>query len=146
MLNEIQRLIDEGFETEHGHTILNMDRIKEKFPHLIEESGQMDWKFFEENVRPNHHIMTRPEKNSLTVTLMDRPASEGGRGLQWYEVIELILAIFKGLNDKFPCRENSIAIRKFEEGLMWNRERTRRRIKEGIEGTNKETQGIPSAE
>jgi hypothetical protein len=40
------------------------------------------------------------------------------------------------LNGKFPCRENSIAITKLEEALMWLNKRTADRVKRGVEGKN----------
>lgn len=39
-------------------------------------------------------------------------------------------------NGKFACRENSLAITKLEEALMWCEERTRARIERQVEGTN----------
>ena len=38
------------------------------------------------------------------------------------------------LNSKFLCRENSIAITKLEESLMWLNQRTTDRVKRGVEG------------
>lgn len=37
---------------------------------------------------------------------------------------------------KFSCRENSIAITKIEEALMWLDARTKRRVEQGTEGTH----------
>ena len=39
---------------------------------------------------------------------------------------------------KFRCRENSIAITKLEEALMWLDKRTRDRERRGVEGTHNE--------
>ena len=40
------------------------------------------------------------------------------------------------LNEKFRCRENSIAITKMEEALHWFESRTKNRIDRGVEGVN----------
>lgn len=40
------------------------------------------------------------------------------------------------LNGKFPCRENSIAITKMQEAMMWLEKRTADRVARGVEGEN----------
>ena len=52
------------------------------------------------------------------------------------EVIEVLIDRLNNLNGKFPCRENSLAITKLEEALMWLNKRTADRIKRGVKGTN----------
>ena len=52
------------------------------------------------------------------------------------EVIEVLIDRLNNLNGKFPCRENSLAITKLEEALMWLNKRTADRVKRGVEGTN----------
>ncbi len=37
---------------------------------------------------------------------------------------------------QFRCRENSIAITKLEEALMWLDSRTKRRVEQNVEGTH----------
>jgi hypothetical protein len=46
--------------------------------------------------------------------------------------------MFEGLNKNFPCRENSIAITRLEEALMWLDKRTANRDARGVEGFNKQ--------
>ena len=41
-------------------------------------------------------------------------------------------------NGKFRCRENSLAVTKLEEALMWLERRTANRVARGVEGTHKE--------
>ena len=53
------------------------------------------------------------------------------------EVLEILIDRMYYLNDKFPCRENSIAITKLEEALMWLNKRTQDRINRGVEGKHK---------
>jgi|SRR5690606_15627204 len=38
-------------------------------------------------------------------------------------------------NSKFNCRENSVAITKLEEALMWLDYRTKKRVSQGVENT-----------
>ena len=57
------------------------------------------------------------------------------------EVILVLLHRLNYLNDiwqngKFRCRENSLAITKLEEALMWLERRTKNRIERGVEATH----------
>ena len=52
-------------------------------------------------------------------------------------VMRVLIDRLKKLEAKFPCRENSIAITKLEEALMWLHKRTEDRIKRGVEGQHK---------
>jgi len=75
--------------------------------------------------------------------------STGGQPIQFYvknedgsevdgTTIEAVLGTAKArleeLNGKFPCRENSLAITKIQEAIMWLEERTRERKERGVEG------------
>lgn len=50
------------------------------------------------------------------------------------ELLRVGIKRLKELNDRFSCRENSIAITKIEEALMWLNKRTEDRIGRGVEG------------
>ncbi len=52
------------------------------------------------------------------------------------EVLRVLIDRTQYLNSKFPCRENSIAITKMEEALMWFEKRTADRQKRGVEGSH----------
>lgn len=65
------------------------------------------------------------------------PVQDNGiNGIQNEEVLELEILRLRALNDRFPCRENSIAITHIEAALLWLRERTRVRQAQGVEGVN----------
>lgn len=52
------------------------------------------------------------------------------------EVIKVLIHRINYLNDgEFKCRENSLAITKLEEALMWLNKRTENRIARGVEGS-----------
>ncbi len=53
------------------------------------------------------------------------------------EVISVLVDRLRKLNSRFPCRQNSIAIRKLEEALMWLEDRTKNRESRGVEGQHK---------
>lgn len=50
------------------------------------------------------------------------------------EVLEMLIDRMNSLNKKFPCRENSIAITKMDEALLWLNKRTADRTKRNVEG------------
>lgn len=50
------------------------------------------------------------------------------------EMLRVSIERLQDLNSRFGCRENSIAITKMQEALMWLEERTKDRIKRGVEG------------
>lgn len=52
------------------------------------------------------------------------------------EVIRVLLHRLKFLNGVMSCRENSIAITKLEEALMWLEKRAADRVARKVEGTH----------
>lgn len=53
------------------------------------------------------------------------------------EVLAMLIDRMNFLNAKMPGRENSIAITKLEEALLWLNHRTALRKARGVEGTHK---------
>ena len=124
-----------GIKKINGESVIVMDDLREEFPEKFEESGQMNWKWFEEDIRPNNFIYVRHDKNSLSFTLQDGPIKEAGKnGCQVVDIIAAAKIIIEGLNAKFPCRENSMTITKLDEALMWQEKRTKDREARGVEG------------
>lgn len=68
IVKEALEQIDQ-FESLCNLKIINMDRVREKHPECVEESGQMNWKYFEENIRDNYDVYVRPEKCSVTFNM-----------------------------------------------------------------------------
>lgn len=50
------------------------------------------------------------------------------------EVLAMLIHRSQKLNEKFPSRENSLAVTKMQEALFWFNERTRARKERGVEG------------
>ena len=50
------------------------------------------------------------------------------------EMLRVSITRLQDLNSRFGSRENSIAITKMQEALMWLNERTKDRIARGVEG------------
>jgi len=65
------------------------------------------------------------------------PIQENGvNGVTNEALLAIVLHRLRILNEKFPCRENSLAITNIEQGQMWLEQRTRNRQKRGVEGLN----------
>jgi len=50
------------------------------------------------------------------------------------EVLKMLIHRTRALGEKFPSRENSLALTKMEEALMWFEKRTANRKERGVEG------------
>ena len=75
---------------------------------------------------------------AITVKMQNGPIKEVGvNGCQFTILVEMAIEILKGLNDKHPSVENHFTLTKWQEGMMWQRERTRDRENRGVEGYDK---------
>ena len=64
--------------------------------------------------------------NGELITINDGTTNE--------ELLAILIDRLNYLNSKFPCRENSLAITKLDESLLWLNKRTADRLKRGVEG------------
>lgn len=116
--------------------VVRMDELKKERPELFNESGSMDYKVFERDIRPYNFIYIRKDVNSLSFTLQKGPVREVGiNGCQVDEIITAAKLILEGLNRQYPCRENSLAITNLELAEMWLDKRTKNSEERGVEGT-----------
>lgn len=77
------------------------------------------------------------EANVLTLQFQNGPVKENGvNGCQVDTLIETAKIMIEGLNKKFPCPENSVAIAKLDEALRALDKRKKDREKRGVEGKN----------
>lgn len=77
------------------------------------------------------------DKNAITFKIQNGPIGENGvNGCQVDTMIIAAAEIIRGLNKKFPCRENSCAITHLDEALHWLKARKTDRVKRGVEGTD----------
>lgn len=70
----------------------------------------------------------REENSSELTTVNDGTTNE--------ELLEVLVDRITYLNNKFPCRENSIVITHLQDAQNWLERRTRDRQKRNVEGTN----------
>lgn len=118
--------------------VVIMDELREQFPEKFNESGSMDYKWFEKDVRPHNFVYVRHDVNSISFTIQNGPVKENGvNGCQVDTLIEAAKTILVGLNAKFPCMENEKAIDNLFEALEWIEKRKADRIKRSVEGESK---------
>jgi len=85
----------------------------------------------------NHFILIDDTHNGIAFEIQNGPIKEHGvNGCQVDTLIHAAKTIIEGLNKKFPCRENSVAITKLDESIMWLEKRTKDREKRNVEGTS----------
>jgi len=126
-----------GIKSLGGFDVVVMDDLREQFPDKFNESGAMDYKWFEADIRPNNFVYVRNDKNSIAFTIQNGPIKEHGiNGCQVDTLIHAARAIINGLNTKFPCRENSLAVTKLDEALHWLDARKKDREARSVEGAN----------
>lgn len=71
-------------------------------------------------------IHKEPNENNELITISDGTTNE--------DVLEVLIDRMNYLNNKFPCRENSIVLTHLEIALLWLEKRTNDRIKRNVEG------------
>jgi hypothetical protein len=63
----------------------------------------------------------------------------GANGITDQALLAIVLDRLRSFNDgQFRCRENSVAITKIEEALMWMEKRANDRSRRGVEGERKQ--------
>lgn len=118
----------EGIEVIGGFPVL-MERPKK-------DDGSIDWDLFDEQ-RKTKPIYIDHDVNMISFRVQSGPIKEVGiNGCQVDTVIEAAKLILEGLNKKFPCRENALAITKLDEAIHWLEHRTKDRQERGVEGTS----------
>ena len=89
-----------------------------------------------------HDFQVRPSGDSLQilseVNFQKGPIKENGvNGVCNEDLIAMVICRLEHFNQSdFRCRENSMAITKLEEALLWLRKRTMAREQRGVEGTH----------
>jgi len=120
-----------------GFPVVVMDELREKYPEKFNESGAMDYKWFEKEIRPSNFIYVRHDVNSISFTLQNGPIKEAGvNGCQVDTIIETAKKILEGLNAQYPCMENERAINKLDMALEWLKTRKIDREIRKVEGTS----------
>ena len=84
-------------------------------------------------------IVICDENSIIRFKIQDGPIKECGiNGCQVDDILLVIKTMIEGLNQQFPCRENSMVITKLDEALFWLWKRKRDREERSVEGFSKE--------
>lgn len=98
--------------------VIDMSSMKEQYPDKFNESGGMDWKWFEAEIRPNNFIYYRPDKNSISFTMQSSETKVDGCSVS--AVIETAKLMLEAINySSKHCRDISQAVTKLDEALLW---------------------------
>ncbi|HCA5286177.1 TPA: hypothetical protein MW252_002273 [Acinetobacter nosocomialis] len=91
----------------------------------------------EQSLEPGHFYDVAAGDTFTPIQFQLGPVKEVGvNGITNEALLAIVLHRLRVLNEKFPCRENSLAITNIEQGQMWLEQRTRNRQKRGVEGYN----------
>lgn len=127
-----------GVEEIDGFKVVVMDELRDKYPEKFNESGSMDYKWFEKDIRPHNFIYVRHDVNSLSFTIQNGPIKEKGiNGCQVDTIIAAAKVILEGLNRTFPCDANKWACEDLQSALLHLEKRKKDRESRGVEGFNK---------
>ena len=127
-----------GVEKIGGFPVVVMDDLREKYPEKFNDSGSMDYKWFEAEIRPKNFIYVRHDVNSISFTIQNGPIKENGvNGCQVLTMIQASEVIINNLNKNFPCEENEETLYHLRKAIEAQNRRTANREKRGVEGYNK---------
>ena len=122
-----------------GFNVICMDTLREAHPEKFNPSGAMDWKWFEEVIRPHNFVYVRHDKNSLSFTLQNGPVKENGvNGCQIDTIVATCCTMLEKLNAKVPCEQNIKALLALRNAYSHLKERKADREHRGVEGTNEQ--------
>lgn len=121
-----------------GFNVVVMDELRDQYPEKFNESGSMDYKWFEKDIRPHNFIYVRHDVNSLSFTIQNGTVGENGiNGCQVVTVLETAQKIIEGLNAKFPSSYNDNTLSALASAIHWQHQRTKDREARGVEGLSK---------
>lgn len=107
-------------------TVLQESEFKHNAPHnfLVVKGGHVKT-FLESDIVGRVHFQEGPIKEA------------GVNGVMNEDLIAMVISRLEHFNkSEFSCRENSMAITKLEEALLWLRKRTMGREQRNVEGTH----------
>lgn len=94
---------------------------------------------FSDNAPHTFVVLSSEESKPLGgIHFQEGPIKESGvNGVMNEDLIAMVICRLEHFNQSdFRCRENSMAITKLEEALLWLRKRTVSREQRGVEGTH----------
>jgi hypothetical protein len=93
----------------------------------------------EHNANHTYQVLSAVDHSLIQTVQFQKGAikEHGVNGVMNEDLIAMVIDRLESFQDSpFKCRENALAITKFEEGLHWLRQRTTKRENRGVEGTH----------
>jgi len=120
-----------ALETLKGLEKINETNVNEIDDQNVEYSGMMP--------TADAPIVVDHNENTIFFKIQNGPIKEVGKnGCQVDDLIGIAKHMLVGLNEKFACHENAMAILKLQEALEFLEMRRNRRVAQGTEGTSNE--------
>jgi hypothetical protein len=89
---------------------------------------------------PHHYVIKAIENDNVLgeVKFQRGPILENGvNGITNEDLLAIVIDRLQHFqSSEYSCRENSVAITKLQEAQMWLEERTKNRVRRGVEGTH----------
>jgi hypothetical protein len=119
-----------------GFKVIDLNEAKE-LPDFKTPEGMFDWNKYDA-FRKDYPIGIMHSENMISFKIQNGPIKEVGvNGCQVDTLIETAMRILEGLQAKFPCVENDMAIGCLEGALRAMEKRRVNREKRGVEGMSK---------
>jgi len=110
----------------------NMRHVVKAKLNLIQSGNELERFIKLENTEDNLGVTP-----IVSFFIQSDPISEVGvNGCQAVDMLEYTKFLFESLNEAFPCIENDLTIKKIEEAIHWQNERTKDRERRKVEGKN----------
>jgi hypothetical protein len=124
-----------GVEEIGGFKVIDLNEARE-LPDFKTPEGMFDWNKYDE-VRKQYPIGITHSENMISFRIQNGPIKEVGQnGCQLDTLIHTARIMLQNMNEKFPCRQNELAIEGLNDALGWLEERKWDREKRGVEGTS----------
>jgi len=114
---------------------LEMDLLTNKYTKVFHEKDfkyNAPHRFHVAAVKGNHYEIDQE------IRFQEGPINEAGvNGVMNEDLLAMVICRLEHFNQtEFRCKENSMAITKLQEALLWLRKRTMGREQRGVEGTH----------
>ena len=115
-----------------------LDNRKDTNPNMFRPEGFMRYHLLTDQLGGESHTFLRFDKNCILFKLQDGPIKEVGvNGCQIDFILNVVMALLQGANEKFPHAENEKAMDHIMKAWQALQRRTKERTERGVEGYEK---------
>lgn len=103
-----------------GFQVIVMDELRDKYPDKFNESGSMNYQWFEKEIRPRYFIYVRQDVNSISFTLQNGHMKEVGiNGCGIDTLIHAAIMLLEESNKQLPRSHFTKAIETLHQTIYW---------------------------